>query len=68
MTKLPDVKKLMQQESAFWISLDFFLRYADINSETNAMIKDSYFRIRKIVDLKLAELNREYDELNNKEI
>ena len=67
MTKLPDVKKIMQHESAFWISLDFFLRYADINDKTPSMIKESYFRIRKILDLKMAELNREYDELNNKE-
>lgn len=66
MEKLPDVKELMQQESAFWISLDFFLRYADINDQTPHMIKDSYSRIKKIVDLKLAELNRKYDGRSDK--
>ena len=53
----------MQNNASFWTSLDFFLRYADIGSDTPSMIKDTYWRLRKVVDAEMAYLSREYNEI-----
>ena len=52
----------MQNNASFWTSLDNFLRWADINKDTPHMIKDTYWRLRKVVDNEMAQMISEYDE------
>ena len=54
----------MQHNASFWISLNNFLKWADINDQTPTMIRDTYWRLRKVVDAEMAHISSEYDKLN----
>lgn len=56
----------MQDNASFWVSLDNFLSWADINDQTPRMIKDTYWRLRGVVDREIAQINTEYDEYRRK--
>ena len=53
--------KTMQNNASFWVSLDKFLSWAEINKDTPSMIKDTYWRLRKVVDSEMAHYIKEYD-------